>query len=92
MAVSREAVAGVISCVQDVVRNATITQRSFFSDSGVVMLNQASAFADSVIVIEEYNPWSVFGDGRNQQPASSLQSCQEKVALRRKASRDTNEP
>ena len=55
------------------------------------MLQDAAAFADSVIVSEEYNPWSVFGDGCNQEVVSDLQICQEKIVFRRKASRDTSE-
>ena len=60
-------------------------------DSGVAMLKDVLIVADSVIVSEEYNPWSVFWDGCNQQVVYDLQSCQEKVLLRRKASRDTSE-
>ena len=91
VAISRYAVEEVITCVQDFVRDASFTQRSFFSVSGVAMLQDAVAAADSVSVSEENNPWSVFGDVFNQQVVSDLQSCQEKVDLRSKASRDTSE-
>ena len=87
---SRETVEGVITCVQDFVRDRLFTQQSFF-DSGEAMLKDAVAVADSVIVSDEFNQRSVFGDGWNQQVVSDLQPCQEKAVMRRKASRDTNE-
>ena len=55
------------------------------------MLKDAVAIADSVIVSGEYNPWFVFGDGCNQEVVSDSQPFLEKVVLRRKVSRDTNE-
>ena len=54
------------------------------------MLKDVGATANSVNVSEEYNPWSVFGIRCNQQVLSDLQPFQEKVVLRRKASRDTS--
>ena len=87
---SREPIEGVITCVQDFVRDRLFTQKIFFFDSAVAMLKDAVVVADSVIVSEEFNQWSVFGDGCNQQVASDLQTCQ-KVEMRRKASRDTSE-
>ena len=90
MAMSREVLEGVIASVQDFVRDSSITQEKFFSDSGVAMLKDAVASDGWVIVSEEYNPWSVFEDGGNQQVVSDLQSCQEKVVWLRKASRDTS--
>ena len=89
VAVSRVAVEGVITCVQDFLRELLFRSKSFSSDSGVAMLKNAVAVADSVIVSEEFNPWSVFGDGCNQQ--GDLQSFQEKVILRGKDFRDTSE-
>ena len=89
VAISREAVERVITGVEDFVRNGSFTQRSLFPDSGVATLQDAVAPADNVIVTEDYNPWSVFGDWCNDHVVSDLQSCQ-KVVLRRKASRDTS--
>ena len=91
VSVSHEAVEGVLTCVQDFVRDMMFTQKSFISDSGIAKLKDAVAVADSVIVSDEFNLWSVFADGCNQKVVSDLQSCQEKVVLRRKASQDTNE-
>ena len=86
MAISGKAVEEVITCVQVVVRGDSFIQRNFFSDSGMAMLQHAVAAGDRVIVTEEYNPWSVFGDGSNQQIVSDFQSWQEKTLFRRKAS------
>ena len=72
--VSREPVEGVITSVQDFVLYPLFTQKNFFSDSGVAMLKDAVAIADSVIVSEEFNPWSVFGNECNQQLKSDRQS------------------
>ena len=91
MALSGEAIEGVITWVQDFARDPLTTQNSFFCDSGVAMLKDALVVADSVIVREEFNPWSVLGNGCNQQVVSDMESCQEKVVRRRKASRDSTE-
>ena len=91
VAVSREAVEVVINCVQEFERDPLFTQKSLFSDSGVAMLKDALAVANSVIVGEEFSPWSVFGDGCNQDLVIDMQSCHEKVVLRRKAYGDTSE-
>ena len=50
------------------------------------MLRDVVGVPDSFIVSSEFNRWSVLGDECNQQVASDLTSCQEKVVLRRKAS------
>ena len=91
VALSREAIEMVITCVQHFLRDPSFTQKSFFSDSVVAMLKDSLAVTESVIISEEFNPWSVFGDGCNQQVVSDLQSCQVKVVMRRKASRDKSE-
>ena len=49
---SREAVEGVNTCVQDFVRDLLFTQKSFFSSSGVLMLKHAVAVVVSVVVSE----------------------------------------
>ena len=43
LAISQEAVEGVITCVQDFVGDASFNRRSFFSDSGLAMLQDAVA-------------------------------------------------
>ena len=91
VALSRELIEGVNTCVQDFVRDRLFMQKRFFSDSVMSMRKDAVAVADSVTVNEEFNPWSVFGDAFNQQFVSDLKSSQEKVVMRRRASRDTSE-
>ena len=92
VAIGEEAVDGVITSEQDSVRDPSCRQRSFFPDAGVTLLKDAVAAADRVIMSEEYDPWSVFGDRCNQQVVSDLQSCPEKAVVWRKMSRDTSEP
>ena len=91
VAISREAVEGVIACVQYFVGDVSFPQRNFCSDIGVAMLQDAVAAVDSVIVSEDYNPCTVFGDGCNQQVVSDLQSCQEETVPQCKASRYVSE-
>ena len=88
VAVIHEAVERVITFIQDFVPEPIplFTQKKFFwQRRGKV--KDAVAVADSVIVSEELNPWSLFVYGCNQQVVSDLQSCQEKVVLRHKVSR-----
>ena len=59
VAISREAMEMVITCSRDFGWDPFFTQKSFFSDSGVAMLKEAVGVADSVIVSDEFNPWSV---------------------------------
>ena len=91
VAVSREAVGGVITCLQEFLRDPFFTQKSSFSDYNIAMLKDAVAVAERVVVSEEFNPLSVFEDGFNQQVVSDLQLYREKVVLRRQASLDTSE-
>ena len=91
VALIRAAVEEVITSMQDFVGEPFLEQKSFFSDSGVTILKDAVAVPNSVIVSEEFNPWSAFGEGCNQQLVSDLQLCQGKVVMLGKASRDTSE-
>ena len=81
VAISQEAVEGVITCVQDFVHDPSFTQRSFFSDTGVAMLKIAVFAEDTVIMSMKYNPWPVFGDRCKPQVVSDLQSCPDKVVV-----------
>ena len=90
MVISPETVEGVVTCVQDFVRDPSATQGSFPSDSDVAMLNIAVATADSVIVSGDYDARPVSGDRCDQQVASYTQSCLQKVVVRRKMSIDTS--
>ena len=81
----------VIACLQEFERDPTFRQGSFFFDIGGAILKDAMAAADSVVMSEEFDSWSVFGDRLNQQFVSELQSCPAKIVIRRKVFRDTNE-
>ena len=59
VAIKEEEVRGVLLCVQDFVRSPHFTQRSFFSESGLTMLSESVATADSITSSPVYAPWSV---------------------------------
>ena len=48
VAIDHEQVTGAVAYVQDFVRHPLITQRSFFSETGISMLNIAVTAADAV--------------------------------------------
>ena len=48
VAINEEEMRGVLICVQDFVRSPHFTQRSFFSESGLTMLFESVAIADSI--------------------------------------------
>ena len=47
VAMDHEKVKGAVACVQDFVRHPSFTQRSFFSETGIGMLNSAVTAADA---------------------------------------------
>ena len=63
VAISRNAVEGVIASLQSIVPYASFTQWSFSWESAVAMLKDVEVVADSVFVSEEENPWPLFGYG-----------------------------
>ena len=48
VAIKEEEVRGVLFCVQDFFRSPYFTQKSFFSESGMTMLSESVAIADSI--------------------------------------------
>ena len=56
VAIKEEEVFGVLLCVQNVVRSPYITQTSFFSESGLTMLSESVAIADSITSSAVYSP------------------------------------
>ena len=56
VAIKQEEKRGVLVCVQDFVRSAHFTQRSFFSESGLTMLSGSVAITDSLTLSTVYAP------------------------------------
>ena len=79
-----------VACVQDFVRHPLFTQRYFFSETGVSILNAAVTAADAVQNSAKFDPWGAIGVEAGPVIAD-LKSCREKIVSRRKAVRDTRE-
>ena len=91
ISVNHEKVNGAVACVQDFVRHLLFTQRNFFSETGISMLNTAlAAAADAVQNSSEFDPWRAIGVEAGPVIAD-LMSCREEVVLRRKAVKDKRE-
>ena len=90
VAIDHEKVKGAVACVQDFVRHPLFTQRSFFSETGISMLNTAVTAADAVRNSAKFDPWGAIGVEAGPVIAD-LKSCREKIVSRRKAVRDTRE-
>ena len=82
---------GVLLCVQDFVRSPHFTQRNFFSETGLSMLSESVAIADSITSSPVYAPWSVVASASASQVLSDLCACWDWVVLRRRSARDTSE-
>ena len=90
VAIDREKVTGAVACVQDFVRHPLFTQRSFFSETGISMLNTAVTAADSVRDNDRFDPWGAICVEAGPVIAD-LKSCREKILSQRKAVKDTRE-
>ena len=90
VAIDHEKVKGAVACVQDFVRHPSFTQRSFFSDTGIGMLNNAVTAADAVQNSDRFNPWGAI-DVEAGPVIADLKSCREKILSQRKAVKDTRE-
>ena len=90
VAIDHEMVKGAVACVQDFVRHPLFTQRSFFSETGISMLNTAVTAADAVQNSARFDPW---GEIRveDSHVIADLKSCREEILSRRKAMKDTRE-
>ena len=91
VAISKEEVRGVLLCVQDFVRSPHFTQRNFFSESGLTVLSESVAIADSITSSPVYAPWSVVESTSASQVISDLCACWDRVVLRRRTGKDTSE-
>ena len=91
VAINKEEVRGVLLCVQDFVRSPHFTQRNFFSETGLTMLSESVAIADSITSSPEYAPWSVVASASASQIIADLCACWDRVVLRRCSAKDTSE-
>ena len=90
VASDREKVKRTVACVQDFVRHPLITQRNYFSKTGISLLNTAVATADAVRNSSNFDHWGAIGVEAGP-VISDLKSCREKNVSGRKAVRDTRE-
>ena len=88
--IDHDKVEGAVACVQDFVCRPLFTQRNFFSETGISMLNTAVTAADAVRKSSKLEPWGAIGVEAGPVIAI-LKSCREKIVSRRKAVRDTRE-
>ena len=91
VAIREDIVRGVLLCVQDFVRDPVFTQRSFFSETGVVMLSEAAAISDSITSSSVYVPWSTVESESSARIISDLKTCFEKAVDRRREVKDTSD-
>ena len=89
--IKKEEERGVLLCVQEFDRSPHFTQRSFFSETGLSMLSESVAIADSITSSPVYAPWSVVASASASQVISDLCACWDRVVLRRRAAKDTSE-
>ena len=91
VALRGEVVRGVLLWVQDFVRDAVFTQRSFFSGTGVAMLSEAAAISHTITSSSLYAPWLDVESGSSAQIIGDLKTCFEKALDRRRVVKDTSE-
>ena len=89
--IKEEEMRGVLLCAQDFVRSLHFTQRSFFSESGLTMLSESVAIADSITSSPVYAPWSVVESACANHIITHLFACWERVVLRRRTAKDTSD-
>ena len=90
VAVDHQKVKGAVAWVQDFVRHPLFTQRCFFSETGISMLNTAVTAADAVRNSDRFDPSGAIGVEAGPVIAD-LESCREKILSQRKAVKDTRE-
>ena len=90
VAIDHEKLKGAVACVQDFVRHPSFTQRNFFSETGIGMLNSAVTAADAVRNSAQFDPWGAI-DVEAGPVVIDLKSCREKILSQKKAVKDTRE-
>ena len=88
--IDHEKVKGAVACVQDFVRHPLFTQRTFFSETGISMLNTAVTATDAIRNSDRFDPWGAI-DVEAGPVIAGLRSCREKILSQRKAVKDTRE-
>ena len=86
-----EEVRGVLLCVQDFVRSPHFTQGKFFSETGLSMLSESVAIADSLTSTPVYTSWSVVESASANQVITDLCACWDWVVLGRRTAKDTSQ-
>ena len=89
--INKEEVRGALFCVKDFVRSPHFTQRNFFSETGLTMLSESVAIADSIASSPVYAPSSVFASASASQVIAYMCACWDRVMLRRRSAKDTSE-
>ena len=90
VAIDHAKVKGAVACVQDFVCHPSFTQRSFFSETGIRMLNNAVTAADALRNSAHFDPWGAI-DVEAGPVINDLKSCREKILSQRKAVKNTRE-
>ena len=91
VAIKEEEVRGVLFCVQEFVRSPHFTQRIFFPESGLTILCEPTAIADSITSSHVYAPGSVVESASASQAITDLYACWDWVVLRPRTAKDTSE-
>ena len=63
----------------------------FFSETGLTMLSESVAFADSITLSAVYAPWSVVESASASQVITDLCTCWDQVVLRRRTTKDKSD-
>ena len=90
VAIDHDKVKGAVACVHDFVCHPSFRQRSFFSETGIGMLNTAVTAVDAVRNSARFDPWGAI-DVEAGPVSNDLKSCREKILSQRKAVKDTRE-
>ena len=75
VAIKKEEVRGVLPCVQDFVGSRHFIQTNFVSETGLAMLSESVAIADSITSSPVYAPWSVVESASVSQVITDLCAC-----------------
>ena len=89
--IKNEKVRVVLLFAQVFVRSPQFTQRSF-SDSGLTMLFESVAIADSIASSPVFVPWSIVETACVGHVINDLRACWDRVVLQRRTAEDTSEP